>query len=116
MEYDGLFNLIDFFILGCGFYALYSAYVLQREGKIIRTFLVFKETDLNSCKDLQGYANFMAPKLQAFGIVMIVYSATSMINTYLVNIQTLFWVMMAVFLAALVWYAMEVKKAMKKYF
>lgn len=116
MGYDGLFNLIDLCVLGFGFYALYSAYVLQREGKIIRTFLVFKETDLDSCKDLQGYANFMAPKLWAFGIIMIVYSVISMINTYLVSIETLFWVMMAVFLLALIWYAMEVKKAMKKYF
>lgn len=116
MEYDGIFNLIDFMVLGFGFYALYAAYVLQREGKIIRTFLVFKETDLDSCKDLQSYANYMAPKLWVLGGVMIGYSAVSMINTYVVNIQSLFWLMMAVFLAVLIWYAMAAKKAMKKYF
>lgn len=116
MGYDGLFNLIDLCVLGFGIYALYSAYVLQREGKIIRTFLVFKETDLDSCKDLQGYANFMGPKLWALGGIMVMYGAVSLINTYLVSIQTLFGVMMAVFLLALIWYAMEAKKAMKKYF
>lgn len=116
MGYDGLFNLIDICVFGFGFYALYSAYVLQKEGKIIRTFLVFKETDLDSCKDLQGYVNCMAPKLRTFGLVMVIYGATSLINTYLVSIRTLFGVMMAAFFLVLIWYAMEVKKAMKKYF
>lgn len=116
MGFDGLFNLIDLIVLGFGFYALYSAYVLQHDGKIIQTFLVFKETDVESCTDLQGYANCMAPKLWALGIIMIAYGAVSMINTYVVNIGGLFGVMMVVFLVALIWYGLEARKAMKKYF
>lgn len=116
MGFDGIFNLIDLLVLGFGFYAMYSAFVLRQEGKIIRTFLVFKDTDLNSCKDLQGYANCMSPKLWTLGIVMVVYSGISLVNTYVVKIETLFWVMMAVFLLVLFWYGLEVKKAMKKYF
>ena len=34
MNFDGIFNLIDIVILGFGFYALYSAYVLKKEGKM----------------------------------------------------------------------------------
>lgn len=116
MAYDGIFNLIDIFVLGYGLYALYSAYVLQHDGKIIRMFLVFKETDLDSCKDLQGFANFMAPKLWALGGIMIAYGVVALVNTHIVSIESLFWVMMAVFLLGLVWYAIEVKKAMRKYF
>ena len=116
MVFDRLFNLIDIIVFGFGFYALYSAYVLQREGKIIRTFLVFKETDVEACTDLQGYANFMAPKLWALGGIMILYGAASMVNTYVVNIGTLFGVMMVVFLLALIWYGLEARKAVNKYF
>lgn len=116
MGFDGIFNLIDLLVLGFGFYAMYSAFVLRQEGKIIRTFLVFKDTDLTSCRDLQGYANCMSPKLWTLGIVMVVYSGISLVNTYVVKIETLFWVMMAVFLLVLFWYGLEVKKAMKKYF
>ena len=36
MNFDGIFNLIDIIVLGYGFYAMYSAYVLRNEGKIIR--------------------------------------------------------------------------------
>lgn len=116
MEFDGLFNMIDILVLLFGLYALYAAYVLKKDGTIIKTFLVFKETDVESCKDLQGYANFMSPKLWTLGGVMITYSAVSLINTYVVSIISLFWVMMAVFLLVLVWYGFEAKKAMQRYF
>ena len=116
MGYNELFNLIDIFVLAFGIYALYSAYVLQREGRIIRTFLVFKETDVDACKDLQGYANFMSPRLRTLGGVMIVYGGVSILNTYVTDIHTLLWVMMGAFFLVRVWYAMEVKRAMKKYF
>ncbi|MBS6396526.1 MAG: hypothetical protein KH452_05185 [Clostridiales bacterium] len=116
MAFDGIFNLIDLIVLGFGFYALYGAYVLQREGKIVRTFLVFKDTDIEQCRDLQGYANCMAPKLWALGGIMVVYGIISLLNTYVVEISSLFMAMMAVFLLALFWYGMEVRKAMKKYF
>ena len=116
MGFNGIFNLIDWLVLGFGFYAMYSAFVLNREGKIIRTFLVFKDTDLSSCKDLQGYANCMSPKLWTLGTVMVVYSGISLLNTYVVEVRNLFWLMMAVFFLVLFWYGLEVKKEMKKYF
>ena len=59
---DTIWNITDLIVLGAGFYALYAAYVLRTQGKIIKTFLVFKDTDVSSCKDLQGYANLMSPK------------------------------------------------------
>ena len=49
-------SIMDIVILVCGVYALYAAYVLKTKGKIIKTFLVFKETDVNTCKDLGAYA------------------------------------------------------------
>lgn len=113
---NSIFSLIDILVLGCGFYALYSAYMLQKDGTIIRTFLVQKDTDLTSCKDLQGYANYMSPKLYMLGTVMIINGLVSLINTYVVTIETLFWVMMAVFLGVLVWYGLQTRKAMEKFF
>lgn len=116
MDYNSMFSLIDLMVFGFGFYALYSAFVLHRDGKIIRTFLVFKDTNIDDCKDLQGYANFMAPKLYSLGAIMIAYGIISILNTYIVEIPTLFVIMMAAFLIVLIWYAIETKKALKKYF
>lgn len=87
-------SIMDIVILVCGVYALYAAYVLKTKGKIIKTFLVFKETDVNTCKDLGAYAASMAPKLSTLAGVMILYGVVSLINTYVVSIMSLYWVMM----------------------
>lgn len=39
---DTIWNITDLIVLGAGFYALYAAYVLRTQGKIVKTFLVFK--------------------------------------------------------------------------
>ncbi len=112
----GIWDLMDVLILGCGFYALYSAYMLKTQGKIIKTFLVFKDTDVDSCKDLQEYANLMSPKLYTLGGIMVAYGVVSLINTYLVNINGLYIMFIVIFTVALIWYGIAVSKALKKYF
>ncbi len=112
----GIWNLMDVLILGCGFYALYSAYMLKTQGKIIKTFLVFKDTDVDSCKDLQEYANLMSPKLYTLGGIMVAYGVVSLINAYLVNINGLYITFIVIFTVALIWYGIAVSKALKKYF
>lgn len=112
----GLYSLIDLFVLGSGFYALYCAFVLKKDGKVIRTFLLPRDVEPSACRDLPGYAGFMAPRLQALGAAMIAYALVSLLNTYVVPVWNLFWVMMAVFLLVLVWYGMALRKANRIYF
>lgn len=109
-------NLLDFFVLGCGLYALYAAFVLGRDGTIVKIFLLTKDVDPASCKDLPGFAGCMSPKLRTLGISMLAYSLVALMNTYVVRIGTLFWIMMGVFLVVLFWYGMELKKAVNRYF
>ena len=113
---NDVWNLMDLIVLGAGIYALYGAYVLKTEGKIVKTFLVFKDTDVSRCKDLQGYANLMSPKLMALGGVMVAYAAVSLFNSYIANIMGLYVVFMIIFIVVLIWYGFAVSKAMKKYF
>lgn len=112
----GVWDIMDLLILGCGFYALYSAYVLKTQGKIIKTFLVFKDTDVNSCKNLPEYVNLMAPKLYALGGIMVAYGVVSLINSYLVNINGLYMTFIVIFTLALIWYGIAVSKALKSTF
>lgn len=113
---DTIWNITDLIVLGAGFYALYAAYVLRTQGKIVKKFLVFKDTDVSSCKDLQGYANLMSPKLMVLGGVMVAYGAVSLFNTYVASITGLYIAFIILFLAVLFWYGYEVSRAMKKYF
>lgn len=116
MDTTAMFEMMDVIVLVFGFYALYAAWVLKTEGKIIKTFLVFKDTDVDSCKDLAAYAGRMSPKLGALGTAMVVYGAVAVLNVHVVPVPTLYRVMLAVFILVLVWYAVEVKRAMKEYF
>ena len=113
---DGFSELIDLLILGCGFYALYAGWVLQKKGEIIKTFLVFKDINVNKCKDIEGYAQIMAPKLYTLGGVIVAYGVVALLNAYVLDINGLFLVMMVIFVLVLIWYGMEVKKAADKYF
>ena len=43
---DTIWNITDLIVLGAGFYALYAAYVLRTQGKIVKTFLAVSYTHL----------------------------------------------------------------------
>ncbi|MCD8248902.1 MAG: hypothetical protein LUC60_03465 [Lachnospiraceae bacterium] len=113
---DTMWSFMDILILACGVYALYSAYVLKAQGKIVQTFLLAKDTKPESCKDLPAYASEMSPRLSAMGGVMVAYGVVSLINTYLVEVNSLYWVLMIVMFGCLVWYAIMAKRASAKYF
>jgi len=116
MNTSEIWGMMDVLILAFGVYAVYAAGVLKKEGRIIKTFLVFKDTDVESCRDLQGYANLMAPKLRTFGMSMVAYGIIAFLNDYVLDIGTLYMVGLGIFVLVLIWYGMEVKKAMKEYF
>ncbi|MCD8197317.1 MAG: hypothetical protein LUE24_09200 [Lachnospiraceae bacterium] len=113
---DSMWSFMDILILACGVYALYSAYVLKTQGKIIQTFLLARDTKPEACKDLSAYAGEMSPKLSVMGGVMVTYSVISLINTYLVEVNSLYWIFMVVMFGCLVWYAIAARRASEKYF
>ena len=71
---------------------------------------------MNTCKDLGAYAASMAPKLSTLAGVMILYGVVSLINTYVVSIMSLYWVMMVALIGTLTWYGIQTRNATKKYF
>ncbi|MCC8139156.1 MAG: hypothetical protein LIO67_02465 [Lachnospiraceae bacterium] len=113
---DSMWSFMDILILACGVYALYSAYVLKAQGKIVQTFLLSKDTKPEACRDLPAYAGEMSPKLSVMGGVMVAYGVISLINTYLVEVNSLYWVFMIGMIVCLVWYAIMAKRASQKYF
>ncbi len=111
-----IFAIFDFMILLAGFYALYAAYVLRRDGKVTEAFLLNREMRPEACKDLQGYANYMGPKLNTLGAALIAYGVIALLNDFVVDISGLFFAMIVGFLIVLVWYGMAAKKALKMFF
>lgn len=113
---NGFWQIMDLMILVAGFYGLYAAWALRYQGKITKLFLTMNDTDISTCKDLSGFSNMMSPKLGTLSMVMLAYGAVAMLNFYVIDIHTLYWVMLFAFLGVLIWYAMQVKKALNQYF
>lgn len=116
MSSSGFWQFMDLIILAAGVYGLYAAWVLKKKGQIIKLFLLMKDKNPGDCKDLQGFANCMSPKLRTCAGVMLIYGLIAVLNFYVIDIHTLYWVMVLVFLVVLFWYGLQLKKAVEQYF
>ena len=73
-------------------------------------------TNIKKCKDKEAYRAAAGPKLLVLAVVLILYGAEDLYNTYVQSTGKLFWVMLVLVLAVLVWFAWTVKKLNAKYF
>lgn len=108
--------LISIFVLGCGLYCLYAAYMMKKDGTINKTILLGKDVNVNKCKDKEAYMKAVMPKVIALGIVATLSGAADLINLYVVPIGIVTYIVMAIFIVVLIWYAVATAKAAKKYF
>lgn len=110
---EGIFGIIG---IGAGLYSLYAWFQLKYKGIINNSLLVPKGGNANKCKDKAAYAAEAGPKLLVLAIVLVLYGAEDLYNTYVQSTGVLFWVMLVLVLAVLVWFGWASKKLNAKYF
>ena len=110
---EGIFGIIG---IGAGLYSLYAWFLLKFKGIINTSILVRKDSNIMKCKDKEAYRAAAGPKLLVLAVVLILYGAEDLYNTYVQSTGKLFWVMLVLVLAVLVWFAWTVKKLNAKYF
>ncbi len=76
---DGIFGI---FGVGCGIYCLYGYYMLKFKGEIMQSLFLPKDTNMNKCKDLQGYCKEAQIPAFVLGIVVLIYGAVDLYNPY----------------------------------
>lgn len=113
MEFAGI---IDIFILGCGLYCLYACFNMKTRREINKTILMNKEIDIEKCRDKEGYISYILPRFLVFSIATTIYGALCVVNSYVASIGKAIFIIMAVFFVFVIWFAIETKKAYKKYF
>ena len=104
---EGIFGIIG---IGAGLYSLYAWFQLKFKGIINTSILVPKDTNIKKCKDKEAYRAAAGPKLLVLAVVLILYGAEDLYNTYVQSTGKLFWVMLVLVLAVLVWFAWTVKR------
>ena len=87
---EGIFGIIG---IGAGLYSLYAWFQLKFKGIINTSILVPKDTNIKKCKDKEAYRAAAGPKLLVLAVVLILYGAEDLYNTYVQSTGKLFWVM-----------------------
>lgn len=117
MDVYASFGFIDLLVIGCGFYGFYSWYQLVRQHEIKKALLVGGDSTPERCADIEGFAGFMGPKLLILSGDMVIFGSISAYNSYGGGVVgNLIWPLMGVFLAIIIWYCVQLRKADKLYF
>lgn len=112
MDFGGL---IDGIVLACGFYMLYSAYLMKTKGELKVGWLVSKNINLERSKDVSGYINYMFSKIMIFAICTIIYGAIGVYSTYYKSLGIIQVASFVIFFIVVVCFAVVSTKASKKY-
>lgn len=110
-------SIFDWLILACGFYLVYSGFFMVKKRELKKGLLVSKDLDLDRLKEenKDGYIDTMGKKTLVFGIITIAYCAVNLVSTYLIDLGIFQTVIYFLFLLALIWFAVIMVKAQKKY-
>lgn len=113
---DNIWSMMDIIFAGSGAYMLYAWILMKKTGEIKTSLLLSKEVDIRKCKDLEGYKNFMAPKMLVFGITALVYGGYGLVNSYVFSMpMPVYWAVMAGFFAVLVWFSVQSRKSVEMF-
>lgn len=110
-------SIIDLIILICGFYCIYTAYLMKTNREIKAGWLISSQINIEACKDKDGYIDFMWKRTVAFGIIVLIYSGVGLINSYVTPLNSVIvFGSMGVFFIALIWFAVLSSKSVKRFF
>ncbi len=112
---SSMFSLIDLLIVGCGVYVLYVYYCLKFKGEIKEALLLPKGISAGRCKDKEGYIREMSNKVLIFGIVVLACGILCIMEDEYRMLGRFYLLVMLVFAVTTVWFAVQGKKAVKKY-
>lgn len=112
---DSMYSLIDIIVLGAGLYLLYAWYLLKYKGEIRESVLLPKGIEAKKCKDLDGYAADVSPKVLVYGLVTAGCGALGIVDTQWGFLGNYYLIIIGIFLVVTVWYTVQSKKAVKKY-
>ncbi len=110
------FSLMDIIFLVAGLYIVYTAYQMKVKGEIKEGVLLPREVNVKKCIDKQGYINEVFPKTAFFGVMVSIWGGISLLDDqYHFMDQTVYLIIVAIFVAITIWFALSTRKAYNKY-
>lgn len=116
MDANSLYGLMDAIFVACGIYVIYLYLNMKKSGAITQNPLLPKDLDVKKCKDVAGYIQFIGPRQLAFGIIALAGGAIGLVEDFTGTIGTgPYMVAIAISFAAVIWYGMMIRKAVKMF-
>ncbi len=116
MDVNQMFALMDFLMVGAGVYLVYAWYILKFKNEIREGILV-QSGMAKRCKDIEGFKQYMAPKLLLFAICALGAGAMGLYSDYIQSVSSYVYLGgTVIFFAALILFTYASKKAQERYF
>lgn len=110
-------SIFGFIGVACGLYIFYAVFKMKTAGEINETILVPKNKDVRKCRDKAAYIGEAVPKMCVLGAVVLLYGCVDLYSSFVQPVgKGLFWAVMLLLLAAIVWFGASVSRMNKKYF
>lgn len=113
---DSVWGFIGVIAFACGIYGLYAYIQMKKTGEINATLLLGKEYMYKKCKDKETYMKKTKPAVLIFSAAALVYGVVDLIHCYAYSMPVVDTVLMILFLAVIVWFAIYTTKLKRKYF
>lgn len=113
---NSIWSILDVIFVGAGLYVLYALVLMKTKGEIKTGVLMGKDVQLKKCRDLEGFKNYVAPRMLVFGIACALYGGAGLVNTYVTALPVaLYGVVAVLFLLVLIWYGYSTRKAVQRF-
>ncbi|MDO4521597.1 MAG: hypothetical protein Q4B57_00460 [Eubacteriales bacterium] len=112
---DSMFSMIDIIIAACGVYILYIWYLLKFKGEIKESMLLPKDLPVKKCSDKAAYIAEMSWKVLLYGIVVLLCGALGVWQDTYGSLGIVYFGCLVIFVGVTIWFALQTKKAVKKY-
>lgn len=99
-----------------GAYCLYAAIMMKKAGVVTEALFLDKETALKKCKDKAGFVKMVLLPTIVLGLTILVYGALLIVNVYVVECFIATYVLLAITMVVLVWFAIITKKARNQFY
>ncbi len=116
MDTNQMFGIVDILMVGAGCYILYSWYLLKFKNEIREGVLV-QQGEAKKCKDIEGYKNYIAPKLLVFALCALASGGLGLYSDYVQPVNNYLYLgLTVIFFIVLVVFVRYTKKAQELFF
>ena len=107
---------MDVIVFGCGLYILYGYFLMVKKNELKEGILLPANMEQKKCKDLEAYKRYIGPRTLFLGISALISGGAGLYEDYLGKLpQAVYLGSLILFFAALVFFMVSVRKAVKNY-